>query len=73
MLFPSDLRPDTNVDSAPNAPAVEVTYTSAFRFPNLLTTFWMFVLPRDWYVSWSTIFPPSCVKRALNAWMTFLK
>ena len=73
VWLPAERRPDTSVDSAPNAPAVDVTNTSGLRFVHLLTTFCTFVLPRDWYVSSSWIFPPSCVNRALNAWMTFLK
>jgi hypothetical protein len=48
VLLPSDRRPDTSVESAPKAPAVEVTITSALTPLRRLTAFWTFVLPRDW-------------------------
>ena len=48
MLLPSDRRPDTSVDSAPNAPAVDVTTTSASTRLSRLTAFWTLVLPSDW-------------------------
>ena len=73
MLLPRLRRPEISVESAPNAPAVDVTITSAFSLFRRLTAFCTLLPPSDWYVSWSTILPPSCVQRALNAWTTFLK
>ena len=62
-----------SVESAPNAPAVDVTITSAFLPFSRLTAFCTLLPPSDWYVSWSTILPPSCVNRALNAATMSLK
>ncbi len=73
MLTPAERSPETSVESAPNAPAVEVTKTSALVPVHLLTTLLMLLPPSDWYVSWSTTLPPSWVKRALNAATTSLK
>src|SRR5579864_523014 len=73
VLFPADRIPVTSVDRAPNAPAVEVTTTSAFTLFNLLIVFWTSFPPSEWYVSSATTLPPSCSHRALNACTTFLK
>ncbi len=73
VLFPSVRSPETSVDSAPNAPAVDVTTTSALTPFRRLTAFETFVLPSDWYVSLATILPPSCFQRAANAAVTSLK
>ena len=72
VLFPSDRRPEIKVESAPKAPAVDVTITSALTPFSRVTAFWT-LLPPDWYVSSATIFPPSCFQRALNAWTTLRK
>ena len=75
VLFPSDRRPVMIVDSAPNAPAVDVTITSAVTLFSRLIAFWTFVPPNvgSWYVSCATTLPPSCFQRAWNAAVTFLK
>ena len=75
MSLPSVRRPVMNGPSAPYAPAVEVTITSAFTLLIRLTAFPTLLPPKaaSWYVSWSTILPPSCLKRAANAAVMFLK
>ena len=73
MLFPSVRSPEIICGRAPNAPAVEVTITSAFLLFSRVTAFVMFVEPSDWYVSSATILPPSWVNRALNALTTSRK
>ena len=62
-----------SVESAPNAPAVDVTITSALSSFSRLTAFCTLLPPSDWYVSCATILPPSCLKRASNACTTSLK
>jgi hypothetical protein len=73
VLFPSERRPLTSVESAPKAPAVDVTITSARTPLRRVTAFWTLLPPSDWYVSFATIVPPSCFQRASNACTTFLK
>ena len=60
---------------APNAPAVDVTMTSASTLLSRVTTFWYEagLPPSDWYDSSATTRPPSCRQRALNAWTTLRK
>ena len=59
VLLPRLRRPEISVDNAPNAPAVDVTITSAFFAFNRLTAFCTSLPPSEWYVSWSTTLPPS--------------
>ncbi len=67
MLFPSDRNPEIKVDNAPNAPAVDVTITSALTLFRRLTAFCTLLPPSDWYVSFATILPPSCLNRTSKA------
>jgi len=67
VLFPSVRKPEMRVDNAPNAPAVDVTMTLALTSLRRLTAFWTLLPPSDWYVSFATILPPSCLNRASNA------
>jgi hypothetical protein len=48
VLFPSERRPLTRVDRAPNAPAVDVTITSALTGFSRLTAFCTLLPPSDW-------------------------
>ena len=48
MSLPSERSPDTSVESAPKAPAVAVTITSALLPLTRLTTFWTLLPPSDW-------------------------
>src|SRR5438093_530287 len=56
VLLPSDRRPEMSVDSAPNAPAVDVTITSALTPFRRLTVLLTSLPPSEWYVSWSMTF-----------------
>ena len=60
------------MNAGQSANPVDVTITSAFCPFTRLTTF-PIVLSKDVKLSASTIFPPSCLKRDVNAWTTFLK
>ena len=48
VSWPRARSPETSVDSAPNAPAVDVTITSALTLFRRLTTFCTLLPPSDW-------------------------